>query len=420
MSEIRFTNNPRRGDAVLGILGSNKKVFATNGSMLNGTLDTSKYEYIGPVFRRRGKDVLYGYHTTAAKKQSERYSFKLTGYTLDGTDRTGTINLWTSGTVVRDTSYVISYNASDVDSLVSQLNAAFLDTTNYPAFEAQDWYALKESDDSITLHFAYTDYRQASNTGSAGFALTANLLPDWKALANMRRYSGAVGGEGSISSMDRALYYFRSDLNNASYNPTSDVTDVKRTYPICLPGYLGTSQNSGGDHCAALRAVYGNGEAGWLKFMESCRPVLPSDWGTMGIKDGHAITQMLASQTYTSHKVTTPAPISPAADYAANAETTTAPKGTFHEPTTEEIDAILDGIKYGTNSSRNADAVNALQNKMGKSAISNGSYLWSCLRYSANYGWYANGLGGFFSGNSLFGSYTVVPVSHLTLSDSED
>ena len=420
MSEIILTNNPRRGDAALGVLGSNKVVFATNESMMSAALDTSKYEYLGPVLKRKGNDVLYAYHTNTGKVWCERYSFKLTGYTLDGAAHSGVLSIReASDSWAANHDYTVNYSASTVDEMVQWLNTFFLNTAN-PVFQTQDWYAQKESDDSITLHFAYTSWQQASyNTGKTGFTLTANLMPDVVALANIRRKNGAVGGEGVISSWERALAYFRNDNSSTTYNPSSDVTDVKRGYPICLPGYLGTSQYQS-DHCAALRAIYGEGEAGWLKFMQSCLPVLPSDWGNMGIRDGKARTQVLASKTYVSHKKTTATPLCPAAFYCADIATSTQPKGTFHLPTTEEVYDILDGIKYGTNASRNADIVNALQNRMNKSAISNGSYLWSCCRNNALGAWFAGGFGGFFGGNSMYVSNTVVPVSHLILSDSED
>ena len=420
MNTIRLTNNPKRGDAALGVIGTNQVVFATHESMLSASLDTSKYEYIGPVFRRKGNDVLYGYHTTSSQKWSDRYSFKLTGYTLDGAAHTGVLSIReASDSWAANHDYTVAYAASTVDEMVTLLNTFFLNPTN-AVFQTQDWFAVKESDDSITIHFAYSDWRQANyNSGKSGFALTANFLPDVKALANIRRKNGATGGEGVISSWERALAYFRSDNSSTTYNPSSDVTDVKRTYPICLPGYLGTSQYQS-DHCAFLRSIYGEGEAGWLKFMQSCLPVLPSDWGNMGMRDGKARTQLLASKFYTSHTKTDPTPLCPAAYYAANIETATLPKGTFSLGTTEEVFEILDGIKYGTNGSRDADKVNALQNHMGKSAISNGSYLWSCLRINANYAWIAHGSSGFFYNYCMCYAYVVVPVAHLKLSASED
>jgi len=409
---IKLTNLPKRGDAVLGILATNKIVFATHESMMSNTLDTSVYEYIGVVLRRSGKKVLYAYKENASKKWSDRYAFKLTGYTLDGTSRTGTLNVRTASDWGAAVAYTISYNASTLSDFVSQLNTAFQDNTNYPALKTQDWYAELDSSNNVVLHFAFSDYRQASNTGSAGFALTANLLPNCTAIANMRRNNGATGGEGAISSMERAIAYFYSDLNSSTYNPTSNVTSIARTYPICKPGYLGTSQYSGGaDRCADLRAVFGEGEAGWLKFMESCLPILPTDWGNMGMRNGKERTAHLASQTYVSNTQVTPKALCPAADYCANISTSVLPKGTFWLPTTEEVAYLLKGIKYGTINDRNADIVNALQNKMGGSAISNGSYFWSCLRSNTNNAWYAHGSYGFFYGGVMCYANVCVPVS---------
>ena len=416
MAQIRFTNNPRRGDAVLGVLATGEQIFATHESMMAATLDTTKYEYIGPVIARHDNEVLFAYKANDSFKWSERYSYKLTGYTLDGTDRTGKLNIWTAGSSDRDTSYVISYNASSVDDFIAQLNTAFQDATNYPYLKSQDWYAQKESDNSVTLHFTFSDSHQRNNTGSEGFTLTANLLPDYPALANMRRNNGAVGGEGAISSMARALVYFRSDLNSATYNPTTNVTSIARSYPICLPGYLGTSQYSGGaDRCAALRAVFGEGEKGWLNFMRSCLPVLPSDWGNMAQRNGKERTQLLAGKTWVSNTKDTPQPLCPAASYCANIATVTMPKGSFWLPTTEEIAELLDGINYNTINNRNADRVNALQYRMGGSAISNGSVLWSCLRVSAGVAWVAFGSFGFFGTFVMSGGGLAVPLSLLKL-----
>ena len=411
---IILTNKPKRGDAVLGVLATKQIVYATNESMLNSTLDESKYEYIGPVLKRRGKKVLIAYHTQSDQQWSERYSFKLTGYTLDGTARTGVLQIWTQGTVAKDTNYTISYNASTVDEMVAQLNAAFADSTNYPYLASQDWTAKKESDDSITLHFAFADWRQSGNAGASGFTLTGNLLPGVKALANIRRRNGAVGGEGVISSWYRALAYFRNDQPSGNYNPATDVTSIKCSYPICLPAYLGTSANND-DHCAYLRGIFGEGEQGWLKFMESCLPALPSDWGNMGMKDGKVRTQYLAQQTYTSRLKTSATPLCPAAKYCVDAATQVMPAGSFWLPTTEEVYDLLDGIQYNTVNNRNADPVNALQYKMNKSAVSNGSYVWSCLRTGAYVAWYANGSNGFFSNGNMYGRIRVIPVSLLTL-----
>lgn len=400
---IVLTNKPKRGDAVLGVLATGKLAYATHESMMNNVLDTTVYEYIGPVLERRGSKVLYAYRTSSSEQMAARYSFKLTGYTTDGTDRTGTLRIYTAASTTAD--YEVAYNASTVDELVTQLNTFFLDTTN-PVFQTQDWYAQKNADDSITLHFAWTFNDQRSCSGRNGFTLTSNLYPDWKNLASFRRVNGAVGS-GALSSLYKTLAYFRTDRSD--YSPSTDVTSIARG-PVCLPAYLGTSQYQS-DHCALLRSVFGEGEAGWVKFMQSCLPVLPSDWGCNGVKDGKARTQYLASQMYTSHKVSENTPICSAAAYCANVETAVLPKGTFWLPTPAEVVTMLSDVRYNTVASRNADIVNELQNRMGYSAISCGSTYWTCVRYSASFAWYASGSYGVFNYGYMLYRYVAVPVS---------
>ena len=183
----------------------------------------------------RGKLVIV-HKNNASKAWSAIYSFKLTGYTLDGTDRTGTIRVYTGSSAYEDK--VISYNADSVADFLTELNAYFQSTA---PFTTQNWRATADSDGNVTLTFLFTFGKQASNSGSAGFTLTANLLPDIKSSSNMLRYNGQRSGEGSLSNWDRAINYFKADLNDTTYNPNSEVTSPKRSYPICKPAYLGTS-----------------------------------------------------------------------------------------------------------------------------------------------------------------------------------
>ena len=118
MNSITITQKPRRGDAVLGDLITKKVVFATHESMMTATLDTQKYEYIGYVVRCKGRKVMYAYgnlSSYASKKWSERYSFKLTGYTLDGSERNGVLSIReASNSWASNVSYTVTYQASNV------------------------------------------------------------------------------------------------------------------------------------------------------------------------------------------------------------------------------------------------------------------------------------------------------------------
>ena len=223
-----FTNLPEKGDAAVGNLLTGKVEFIKGDSYEASLLDLAAYEKVGAVVRRQGKAVTICGLTQATKKWSDRYSWKLTGYTLDGTDRTGVLSIReSSDSWAANHDYTVAYNASTVADLVTQLNAFFADNTN-TVFQTQDWYAETDGE-NITLTLAYTDYRQASyNTGKTGFTLTANFLPDVVAHANVRRKNGYNGGEGAIHSYYRALAYFRQDLSSATYNPNTEVTSKKR------------------------------------------------------------------------------------------------------------------------------------------------------------------------------------------------
>ena len=356
-----------------------------------------------------------------SKKLSDIYSYRLTGYTLDGTDRTGTIGAY--GAIdnwAARTNYTISYNASTESALVDQLNAYFRSTE---PFAAQKWKAEIAAGGGIDLKILnFTNWQQASNNGSAGFALAANLLPEWIATSQMLRMNGQRSGSGTITNWSRALYFFRQDQSNTSYNPSSDVASLKISYPICLPAYLGTSKYQS-DHCAFLREHYGEGEEGWLKFMSSFLPVRPTQFGSNGDKakygEARRNTYFLAAQKYTdidneSHCV------SPAAEYVASVgyNHKLLSKGQWVLPDSDLLFDVVSGLEYSTTNNRDADIINRALKAIGSSALSNGSYVWSCSRYFASGGWYAGGYSGYAGNYSLCYSCLAVPLVLLEVPQS--
>lgn len=373
----------------------------------------------------RGKIVIVN-KANASKQWSAIYSFKLTGYTLDGTDRSGVLNVRDSSAWETDVNYTINYNCSNLADFLTTLNAYFQSTA---PFTTQHWRADADEDGNVTLSFLFSDYRQASNTASAGFTLTANLLPDIPASSAMLRMNGQRSGEGTISNWDRAIAYFRQDNSSTNYNPNTNVTSPKRSYPICLPGYLGTSAyrmdgTTQLDYCAALRAIYGEGEAGWLKFMASFLPVRPTNYGPVGDKatygDGKRNTYLMAGKTFTKQDGSVIV-AHPAADYCANVAYNheLLGEGSWVLPDADTLLGILSTIKYGTNSNRNADPINRALNAINGSAISNGSYPWSSSRFSAYNAWYSNGSSGCMNVSYMFSTILALPVALLDVSGSE-
>lgn len=409
MASNIFTKVPKRGDIVVKDLTTKTPQYIVQDTFVKADINTNVYEIVGVVYWTNGKEVGVVYKENASNPYCNRGWWYLTGYTLDGASHTGVISIRVAGdSYAANVDKTITYSASDIEGMAAELNRAFLADSD---FVAQDWYA-DIVDGKIRVHCNVSAWQQFSyNTGKSGFSL-GTCMPEITYKADMRRKHGGNGGEGAISSWHRALAYCRNDNGKDSYmgGRSSVQTSIKQAYPINLPTWLGTSTKNPGDFCAPLRAIYGEGEEGWLKFMKSCLPVVPCDYGNMGMHNGKERTQILASFEFTSNKVTTPTAMCKAASYCYNKQSQTVEKGEFWLPTTEELSRIIRDVQYGTNSSRNADALNKGLNLIGGNAVSNGSSWWSCLRCVTGYAWYSSGYGYFNYGN-MNGSYGCLPVS---------
>ena len=411
------------------VLDGNKAMQFVSVDTFSSASFMSNYEVVGVVWvgidhpSYRGDVVILNKEWATPLKMVEIYQWRLTGYTLDGTDRTGTLSVrYADDNWATNHDYVVSYNASDAASFVEQLNAYF--RANEP-FITQRWKAVLTEDGEIELQLQnWTSYNSATyNKGINGFTMTANLLPEWAASANMLRKNGYRTGEGVITNWARALYYFRNDNATAAYNPSSEVTSVKQRYPICLPGYLGTSQYQS-DHCSFLRSVYGEGEEGWLKFMESFLPVRPTQYGINGdplYGDPKANTYMLAHKTYTDIDGNIK-PLSPACAYIAGIgyDNELAKKGEWVMPDADLLFDMLDGIEYPLNPDRESDVRNRALLAIGAKPFGNNASVRSCSRLNANNGWVAHGYAGFAGSNALYIAGVAAPLLLLRVAKHAD
>lgn len=354
--------------------------------------------------------------TFAATPMLERCFVRLSGYTLDGTDRTGTLSVWeASDNWAATHDYAVGYNADSAEALASQLNTYF--KANEP-FTAQDWVAEADGDGNVTLHYSCTNKKQYLNTAKDGFALADATAPELADTKKMLRRNERRVGEGTITNWPRTLEFFRVDNASTAYNPASDVTTTKIPYPICLPGYLGTSKYQS-DHCSYLRGVYGEGEEGWLKFMESFLPVRPSEYGIFDASRYGAAkrnTYYLAGIKYTGQDGVEKY-ASPAARLAANLwyDHELLKQGEWVLPDIDRVFAIVGQLKYPTTNDRDADPVNAALEAIGVSALENRSSVWSCSRFSQGNVWIASGYNGYAGGNYMNNMYVAVPLVLLNV-----
>ena len=403
MKEISI---PKRGDYCIKKI-EDKSVHYIDIDSISSIADIDNgYELIGIVCGYINGEVLVVRNPVSHDDTwCDIMQYVLTGYTLDGTDQSGVLSIRDNPTATANTDYTISYNATTKEGLVEQLNVFF---ANNDAFKTQEFYASID-DNKVIVHCHFTFANQSSYiAGKNGFTLTQNTMPDIIASNNFRRKNGEQIGEGVISNMEQALAYFRNDINSTLYNPINIIKHIKIMHPICLPAYLGTSSYRDGDKCEFLRSVYGEGEEGWKKFINSFLPVYPTDYGVINTT-GKELTKVLASKKYNDlDKVDEP--MCKAAYYCYSMTSATIDEGEFWLPGVQELLIILDGIKYGTVSDRNADVVNKALYKVGWANISNNITYWSACRDSYQYIWFGFS-GGFFGYNRLFNINACLAVS---------
>lgn len=397
-----FTNLPKVGDAVVGERSTKKVKFITLESFDNASLG-SDYETIGVVYNRRGRKVKIVYKNNEKKVGCKKWVFKISGYTLDNTSRTGVISFRPDSSATENADVTVIYKTTTLQGLVDALNTAFAGNT---AMVSQHWVAYINGSD-VNIEHDYTFWRQSSyNDAKDGFTATAALMPEVESVADIRRRHGSSGGEGAISSWERALAFFRTSTGtdtSQGYVPSS-ISNVKdRAYPIALQSYLGAN-------CAEIRKVFGEGEQGWLNCLAAFLPVKPTDYGNMGMRDGLARTKLIAS-----YKDTFGNPIAPAADYCYNIDTVALPKGNWYQPTIEDLTDLLRIVKFGINGDVNSDSINKTLAAMGGNPISNSSLIWSCCRSAPYLGWLADGNTGCFSFNYLCYEVSAVPITEYIL-----
>lgn len=399
----------------IAYLDDKKAIHFVATSTFNKLTFPVNYEIFGVVVIGVDHDAFRGDLTVMNKEFTskimlERAYFSLTGFTLDGAEHTGTISIReASDSWDANHDYVITYKADSVEAFISQLNDVF---RAKDAFKEQDWVATADADGNVVLNYKNLNWSQIQyNSAKAGFSGSDASAPDWASDSNLLRANGERIGEGSIANMDRAIAYFRADNSSTNYNPSADVTSITIGYPICLPAYLGTSKYQT-DHCAYLRSIYGEGEEGWLKFMQSFLPILPSEFGAMNRKHSEKRdTYYLANLKYTGQDGVEKC-ASPIAEYIANIsyDHELLRKGNWFLGDIQRIFNLVAPLKYPTTKDRNADKTNAALYAIGAKALGNNFYVSSCSRYRQNVRWIAYGDGGFAASNGLYNSNVCVPL----------
>lgn len=394
---------PKQGDIV--VIDSNKEYqYIALESFAKADLP-SDWQIAAEVYDVRGEDVRARHPSVADRRWADVFLWKIYNYDLDGADHAVTLT-------INKVAASVTYNATDLDTLASQLNAV-VSATDFGGHN----YTVYARDGVLTLqHNTYTTYLAVTATG---VSVTQNVAPELEASYIMLRRNGQRSGEGAVVNPHRSLIYYMQDLSSTTYNPASDVTSLQRTYPICLPAYLGTSKHQS-DHCALLREHYGEGTDGWLRFMEDMGIVCPWEGGIM-MQSGKENTYKLAGQTYTAADGTQKA-LYPAFDFCAEKEYDCDGMrlGDWYMTDFDEVNSLVGPVTYpaiydresGTSKSvaiADADVLTRGASAIGATIIGNNNYVWSSCRYNADNAWCFYGNYGFAYGSYFCNSYLAVP-----------
>ena len=417
---------PERGD--ICVLDAEKNIKYITFDSFDLSALPSGWTVVAPVEWRRGRKVKVN-RVLGNYKWAQYFLWLVTDYVTDGESHPFSFAVTVSGTA-----YTCSgnYSGTTVAEVAASMNAVVKDF----AFGTHQYHVYARNGELILSHDTYTTYLAVAATG---VKVTQRVGTELAATSAILRFNGQKTGDGAVVNLDRALIYFRADNSTATYNPTSELTSIKRGYPVCLPAYLGTSQyrvegDVQKDYCAILRAYYGEGEDGWINFMETgvfaVRPSYQGIDNTAIYGDGPTNTYKLAGQTVEDHDGNS-APFYPAFDAVAavSFDADGLRAGEWYIPKIGEVVELKFGITYpakyvtGTGfvnvAAADADLLTRAYDKCGLTQIANNTNAWSSSRYSAGSAWIFVGGYGVASGFNFYISYQAIASALLTLPEAD-
>lgn len=410
-----IVSTPDYADAV--VYDSNNNVrFVKKGTINLAQLTASGYTPVGVVAKRyENGDVLIVHKENTSKQWAPVFRWEITGSALtDNTSHTGELKF---GSVA---SASFTWQTSTIEDFASALNTFV--ASNHPSNVGYSCYVDSLEGNKVILQ--QDDYASHIAVSLAGTTVSAFVGTEIPANSNARKINGK-GSEGGVMNLERAKVYFRSDLAAGTYNPTTSAAASSSNYPICLPGYLGTSANVTGDPCAFLRDIYGEGEEGWINYLKNYQTVkMPSFQDVLGghatnsagtmfdLGDGFELSYALAGKTYRNTSNERVA-MYPAVEYAIAKGYNNVKgleKGKWFLPSLAQLYDIISPVTYPVpNASRTlADDLNRTLVAIGGNAVSNGSYAWSASRYNTSGAWSFSGNYGNANGYNFYGSVVAL------------
>lgn len=415
-----ITDSPTVGD-ILCVNSDGAKLWIMCDTYQAASLPAG-YEAKAVVAGRHGRELLIACKDRPAAKWLEVYPYIVNGYTLDGASHTVRFRL--AGKPSASTWYEMSYSATTDDEFLAALQNML--TAN----SITDWSAYKNAAGEIILqrnnYASYENLAPATTYYSGDISLTAQVERDFTGVAGsfvsnqISEYNTRL--QGALWNYERASNHFRADISSSAYNPTSDVSGPT-AYPICLPAYLGQSEyrkDSEGnyvDHCAGVRAIFGEGEEGWLKYMKAIRyKKRDSMYGGGMCRNLTELTQKMSAKTYTDTEGAEQ-PLYPAFKACADIDLGTdgLEAGDFFLPSLNVIlDSPLSSTPYGNGAGGKADPMNRSLIAIGGTTRAGDNTFWTCAAINRATAWIASSKG-IVDGTNACNSPGVAPFALYTL-----
>ena len=381
------TDQPNVGDIVC--YDENRRIVFIQCDTYRGGMFPSAWETVGVVVLRKGNRVKVVSKNNDIRKFMDVYPYIVTGYELDGEEHTSQLRL--HGKPTTSTYYDFKYTASTVDEFVTALQQ-FL-TTNGET----DWSAYKDAQERVILqydNYINPEYYSSAVTYASGMTLTAKVTVDipevtpifWRKCGDRQGFPAWNAG--------RVKEYFRYDLSNTNFNPSSDVSAVP-LYPICWPAFAGTSQYQD-DHCLWLRQRYCADPAHptkdeWESYIDDLVPVFPYMIGGAAPqwRDGMALSDKVKEVTYLAIDGTRKK-LYPGIDYCSQFM-----DGKGYIPSITELIECFGNVTYGLTgvAADKADPINRSLYAIGGSIVGCTSSWWVSGRKGTNFSWCAYGNG---------------------------
>ena len=396
---------PKVGDAVYLNPDGKPRIIALE-SLTPASL--TGWTAVGAVYHISGDEVWIVNKTGAGKKWCAVRIWEVTGYTLDGTSRSGVIQFSDSST--NRVSQTFTYSATTKSDFATQLDTWLRGLTTEQSKNYQP-YAYYDSEDD-TVYFVASNYswwqQDSYTTASSGLSLNhwtkfIQTIPANSRTPQVNNYKNVY----CVCNKDRVKAW-------GGRTPSSNVTLSTVDTPVSENAFRNSS------YCSALRNAYST----YDEYLDAVTVQQPAGNGAMAWRDqGEYFTSLWARATYKDKNGATQY-LSTAARYALGMGVSENPylgPGQWYVPDLDELVYLMKDITYGLSgvSAANSDPVNRCLYKMSGTQISCAAYRWSCCRCSTEYCWYFYS-NGFLRNYNMCDTYQVSPVSRLRIADLAD